>query len=45
MNIQAHRTEYQDVEGLRRLYHRESEASASGIVDASQLSSLPIGST
>jgi hypothetical protein len=28
MNIQANRTEYQDVEGLRGLYHQESEASA-----------------
>jgi hypothetical protein len=31
MNIQAHRTECRNVEGLRGLYHQECEASASRI--------------
>jgi hypothetical protein len=38
MNIQAHRAEYLDVEGLRGLYRQECEASPSLIAEASQLS-------
>jgi hypothetical protein len=45
MNIQANRTEYQDAEGLRGLYHQEREASAILLAEASQLSSRSAGST
>jgi hypothetical protein len=43
MNIQAHRTEYQDVEGLWGLYHQESGASSSRIAEASRSAFLGRG--